>query len=98
PFGKGRDDHISQEFWAGSQDLAPRAIVIELRSFDSRLVPRGPRARQDPGRWIAPGVWLVRGPAPAGPVPDVAPPTAPSPILLALTALGLVALLAVAGS
>jgi hypothetical protein len=96
--GDAEFDYVSRKFWAGSKALAKRAIIIELRSFDHRLAAPAPGAPPQPGRWIAKGVWLVRGPAPTGPVPDAAPPIPPGSFVLAITALGFVALVAAAGS
>jgi hypothetical protein len=90
-------NYVSLRYWAGSKPFAQRAIVIELRAFNPRLVHH-PDRPAEPGRWIANGVWLVRGPAPSGPIPPAEPPRRPPTATLALLTVGVLALLGAAGS
>ncbi|MEP6476892.1 MAG: hypothetical protein ABJC60_06435 [Actinomycetota bacterium] len=65
------------------------AAIVWLAAFQKREVP---------GITLGPGVVLVTGPAPAGPLIPIMPPRAPSPAAMAVLLLAVIGALAAAGS
>ncbi len=91
----GGFNRLSLRFWEGVRPFARSAIAIELLAFNPGLTKH---QRAEPGRWIARGVWLVRGPEPSGPLEAAPAPRPPSWRSLALLTAGVVVLLGAAGS
>jgi hypothetical protein len=90
-----RFNRISRKFWEGVKPLVPGSVVVVLRAFNPPLLQRGISSE---GFSIAPGVRIVRGPRPTTQVPVTPPPQPRSVLVLALLSVGVIAVLAAAGS
>ena len=82
-------------YWSGVRALRD-PVIIRLRAFvpPSFILTR----RQVPSRVIAPGVELLRGPLPPGPLPAATPPRPVSGLALAALSLALLLMLGLVGS
>ncbi|MFN2543676.1 MAG: hypothetical protein ABR600_03765 [Actinomycetota bacterium] len=93
--GNADFNELSQEFFDGLRPVLSRdPIVLTVDAFNQHF---GALAKADPSALIAPGVLLVRGPAPTDTVAEPVPPQPHSNAWLAALTAAILAILFVAG-